>query len=128
MPRITVIHHKRTTGKPNTFYVGRPTVLGNPYAHKDGTIAAHKTDTLEEAVAKYREYLEEETANGNQAILAMLRSIFHHIKLREDVHLACWCKDEINPFKSDSELCHADVIRDFLLEEAELSNIVYEDD
>jgi predicted NAD-dependent protein-ADP-ribosyltransferase YbiA (DUF1768 family) len=65
-------------------YLGRPTVLGNPYSHLDvkGTI---KVATREESVSRYKEWLWSRIKQEDQAVLMWLRS------LREDSVLGCWC-------------------------------------
>jgi len=38
-------------------YIGRGSVWGNPYSHKEGTKAQFKTDTIEEAIDGFRTHL-----------------------------------------------------------------------
>ena len=75
-------------------YIGRPSKWGNPFSHKEGTLAKFKVSTRDEAVQKYREWL-----------LTQPDLIQSLPELRGKV-LGCWCK----PLK-----CHGDV----LAEEAE---------
>ena len=87
------IQRRRTKGwkmPPNTVYVGRPGMFGNPFKINDGF-------TREEAVARFRKTLEWRT-QWKQEIQWALRG----------KDLACWCplvdKDG-NPVP-----CHADVL------------------
>lgn len=38
-------------------FIGRPSIWGNPYSHKEGTTARFKVATREEAIARYEEWL-----------------------------------------------------------------------
>jgi hypothetical protein len=84
-PSEQVVHCKR---EPYDVYIGRPSKWGNPFSHKDGTLARFKVATREEAIAKYRERL----------LSSPLRHVLH--ELRGKV-LGCWCK----PLP-----CHGDVL------------------
>jgi hypothetical protein len=70
-------------------YIGRPAKWGNPYSHKDGTLAKFKVATREDAVKKYEEYL-----LSNHELLNSL----HELKGKV---LGCWCK----PLS-----CHGDIL------------------
>jgi len=72
-------------------YIGRPSKWGNPFSHKDGTLAIYKTSTREEAVEKYRDWI----TNGEGKHL--LKDL-HQLKGKV---LGCWCA----PSK-----CHGDVL------------------
>lgn len=81
-----VVHCKKES---YDVYIGRPSKWGNPYSHKDGTLAQFKVATREEAVLKYKEYL------------------IHHPELLRELPklrnktLGCWCAPQA---------CHGDVI------------------
>jgi hypothetical protein len=55
MPRV--YHCKNVPYDVDAVYVARPTKYGNPYSHKDGTLAKYKVETREEAIAKYEEWI-----------------------------------------------------------------------
>ena len=88
-----VIHCKDTAAiraaGDRYIYVGRPTKWGNPFSHRYNTKAIHKTDTREEAVSKYEEYLIK-----NKDLVHSL------IELKGKV-LGCWCSPK---------LCHAQIL------------------
>lgn len=118
--QIKVIHKIRNKQLPNTFYVGRPTALGNPFTvYKTTNHNDIQVGSILEAVQEYEVYFEEELEAGNEQMIAQLEPIFQALTEGKTVHLACWCKDEVTPFASDSEYCHSDVIRNFLLDELE---------
>lgn len=97
-----VVHLKK---EPYDVNIGRPSKWGNPYSHKEGTLAKYKVATREEAVRKYREYI-----YTRQDLLNDL----HELKGKV---LGCWCK----PL-----LCHGDILIElisiFCAEEGEDEN------
>jgi hypothetical protein len=57
MPRV---YNMRDPARPrDAVYVGRGrgSVWGNPFSHKDGTLAEHRVATVDEAISKHREWL-----------------------------------------------------------------------
>lgn len=79
-------------------YVGRPSLLGNPFALEDGY-------TRMEAIARYSRFLVDMLKKGNTAFtfeldrLAQLASTGH-------LYLECFCSPKV---------CHAEVIRTLII-------------
>jgi hypothetical protein len=96
---MKVVHCKI---EPYDVYIGRGhgSPWGNPYSHKEGTLAKYKVDTVEEAISKYREYI-----LSRQDLLDRL------CELKGKV-LGCWCKTKKNP----SAPCHGDVLVELINE------------
>lgn len=89
------IQRKRARGwkmPPNTIYVGRPTVWGNPFI-PGAELIGGETLTAAKAVDLYRQYL------TGDASAARLRDLRHCLAGRD---LACWCPLD--------QPCHADVL------------------
>lgn len=84
-----VVHCKR---EPYDVYIGRGrgSQYGNPFSHVDGTLAAFKVATREEAMARYREWVMRQPQ--------MVERIKN--ELRGKV-LGCWCAPKS---------CHGDVL------------------
>lgn len=79
-------------------YVGRSNneelhPQGNPYSHKENTLAKFKTNTIEEALIKYEEYL---INNKN------LMDNLHLLKYKK---IACFCK---------TKKCHAYILKKYV--------------
>jgi len=79
---------------PYDIFIARPSKWGNPFSHKDGTLAKFKVANRKEAVEKYREYI------MNSPLIDDL----HELK---GMTLGCWCKPSS---------CHGDVLVDLLSE------------
>jgi hypothetical protein len=82
-------------------YVGRPSVLGNPFKiGKDGTT------TREDAIRRYDEWFNNQLQSSVQieeAVIQCLSTLYKTKKLT----LICWCYPKS---------CHADIIKNKLLE------------
>lgn len=87
---MRVVHCKK---EKFDHYLGRPFVFGNPFSHKEGALAIFKVDTVEEAVAKYREWI----LNQPELIIRVKRELKRKV-------IGCWCKVKGN------EPCHGDVL------------------
>lgn len=83
--KTKVVHIK----EPHDVYIGRPSKWGNPYSHKEGTLAEFKVNSRNEAVSKYEDYL-----LSNEPLLNSL----HELK---GLTLGCWCKPQ---------KCHGDIL------------------
>ncbi len=105
---VTVVnkyHHMETK---SDVYIGRPSVLGNPYSHMDSTDRfIVKVATRDEAMDNYKEYAEElmKFENDYSAEIAKLRERAK----TEDIRLVCYCK---LPHKEVR--CHGDIIKQLI--------------
>jgi len=85
------------TGKfHGTILSGKPGDYGNPWSHKDGTLADFKAATVEEAVQKFREYCE-----ARPELIARIKQELAGLVL------GCWCKKGT---KHPDAPCHGDVL------------------
>ena len=76
-------------GIPYDVYIGRGSIWGNPFTHLDSNIAEYRVDTREEAVERYREWIQQQPE-----LLAQI----HTLKGKT---LCCFCKPKS---------CHGDVL------------------
>ena len=83
-----VVHCKK---EEYDVYIGRPSKWGNPFSHKEGTTAQFKTDTREQAVAKYSVWI---TMGEGKHLLDDL----HELKGKT---LGCWCMPK---------MCHGQIL------------------
>lgn len=82
-----VVHCKK---EPFDVYIGRPSPWGNPFSHKEGTLAEHRVATREEAVARFREWFLSRPDLVEKAKRELKGKV-----------LGCWCKPAS---------CHGDVL------------------
>lgn len=81
-----IVHLKK---EPYDVYIGRPSKWGNPYSHKEGTLAEFKVANRAEALEKFEKYLLEN------------ETLFNSLIELKGKTLGCWCK----PNK-----CHGDIL------------------
>lgn len=96
---IKVVNKKHHALCPHDIYVGRPSILGNPYGHP----ACGRV----ESITRYRQLLADALAravgisNGKE-IRRAIRQLAMQVLNGHEIHLVCWCAPEP---------CHADVIK-----------------
>lgn len=95
-----------THNGPNSFYIGRGSVLGNPYTHiKDKkTKAIYEVKDRDEAIDRYSDYFDL-MYGSNIAYTKAIDEIYDIYKSEKDVYLGCFCK----PLR-----CHGDIIKEKL--------------
>lgn len=82
-----VVHFKKD---PYDIYIGRGSKWGNPFSHKDKTIAQFRVSSRKEAIEKYEEWIKTQPH---------LMESLHELKGKT---LGCWCKPQG---------CHGDVLK-----------------
>lgn len=94
------------TSSENNFYIGRPSVLANPFTFngKRSNLAKKSFKTREEAIMAYEEYFKAMYGTDKDFTNAF-DEIYEKYKKGEDIFLQCFCKPEP---------CHGDVIAKFL--------------
>ena len=94
------------TLKPNNYYIGRPSVLGNPFTHNGvrTNLAKLSFKTREDAIAAYEKYFDTMYGKDDEFTKAF-DEIYEHYKNGEDIYLQCFCKPLV---------CHGDIIADKL--------------
>lgn len=100
MTKVYNIYHR--DAPTDAIYVGRPTIVGNPYSHvvstrKRPSLANIIVESREEAVKSYRKYFYE-SLKVNKEFRDFVMSLQGH-------DLVCWCAPKP---------CHADVIAEYL--------------
>lgn len=94
------------THKPtqNDIYVGRGSVLGNPYTSIQGysTKAEFICDSREESIKNFSSYLEEKIKLKDKVICDELNRVWKIAKSGIDINLVCYCSPKA---------CHAHMIK-----------------
>lgn len=101
-PRKPRVWNKRESNIPeDAVYVGRPTLLGNPFSHLGLSMAKHKVATRQDAIDRFKSY-----ALKRLRIDPGFKSAIAGLYGKD---LVCWCY----PLP-----CHADVL-------IELTNMIH---
>lgn len=87
-PKDFLVHCKKAR---YDVYIGRPSVWGNPYSAKAGTMADFRVATLDEAIASYERWL-----RGRPLLVARAQR-----ELKGKI-LGCWC--------GPKQRCHGEVL------------------
>lgn len=103
---ISVVNVKNHLPTNNDFYIGRGSILGNPYSHFPGTSAKEIVNSRNEAIEKYIDYLEEKINEKDESIIKELQKILEIAKYN-DVNLICFCMPK---------RCHGTVIKKIINE------------
>ena len=100
----------------NNFYIGRGSVLGNPYSHiKDKkTKAIYQAKDRDDAIEKYSHYFDL-MYGSNVAFTKEIDKIYNVYRSGVDVFLECYCKKyKCTENHIDDIRCHGDVIKEKL--------------
>jgi hypothetical protein len=99
-------HDEDHTSEPNNFYIGRPSVLGNPFTHNGvrTSLATLSFKTRDEAIEAYKKYFDKMYGSDEEFTKAF-DEIYEHYKNGEDIYLQCFCKPKP---------CHGDYIAEQL--------------
>ena len=98
------VHRQTATSAPRVVhckkesydvYIGRPSKWGNPFSHKEGTLAKFKVRSRQEAIDAYRKWITE--GDG--------RHLLEDLPELQGKTLGCWCKPQA---------CHGDVLADLV--------------
>ena len=82
-------------------YIGRPTILGNPFSHiAKGTLAKYVVASREQSVESYRAYAKEQYKT-NPEFKAKINELAKQYAETSKLELVCWCA----PLP-----CHGDVL------------------
>jgi hypothetical protein len=100
---ISVVNKRKYKG--DGLYIGRPSPLGNPFSHKDGTKAEFTVHSREEAISKYDEWLNDQYLNNDKIKTIIDKLVQFHIGGRT-ITFICWCKPAV---------CHGDAIKDLII-------------
>src|SRR5258708_37705919 len=78
-------------------YIGRPSKWGNPFSHRQGTLARYKVGSREQAIEAFRNWI---TVGEGRYLLPQLHELAGKT-------LGCWCKPDA---------CHGDILAELVLQ------------
>jgi len=94
---VTVVRRARSNS-PNVEYVGRPSVLGNPFSLKT-------EDQRDVVCDKYDAWFKRKVRYADPDVMFELRRLYRKARDEGQLELSCYCKPK---------RCHADTIARFL--------------
>lgn len=100
---IRVKNKHKSKPEKNDIYIGRGSVLGNPFTHfdLDKTKAEFHCESREESIYFYEKYITFKIEINDPEICRELDRIYY-LALKQDVNLVCYCKPKS---------CHGDIIK-----------------
>ena len=104
MIHIININNEDYSNKPNFYYIGRPSILSNPYTFLpvEKTKAIFQCKTREEALEKYSSFYDLEYGH-NKEFTKIINEIFEKYKNGEEIYFGCFCPSE--------DKCHGGIIK-----------------
>jgi hypothetical protein len=87
---LRVLNKTHDFTPPDAVYIGRPSKWGNPFSHLQNSLAQFRTETREEAIAKYKEWILEKPE--------LIEAAKQELRGRD---LVCWCSPKP---------CHGEVL------------------
>lgn len=104
---LEVVNKYKHKPTPDDLYIGRGSVLGNPYTSmKDKkTQAEFVCDTKEESIESYKTYLLSRVEEKDPKVTEILNYIWAKVKTGKDVKLVCFCHPKP---------CHGNVIKELI--------------
>ena len=103
---MIIVRNKKTYKGPG-FYIGRPSVLGNPYSCKEKSLAKYRVKSDKDAVSNFREYATIQYI-VNEEFKNAIEEIIQHSQTHKETNLICWCSPND---------CHGDVIKEYVEKE-----------
>lgn len=99
-----IVHNSRTCTVPSNqkTYIGRPTVLGNPFVLKSENMRG-------EVIKKYDAWLRDKIQDSDSPEYKFMSMLVQRYKSGDTINLVCWCSPKP---------CHGDVIKQIVEEMA----------
>jgi ribA/ribD-fused uncharacterized protein len=112
---INVVNKSKHKPTENDFYIGRGSVMGNPYHTKESNHpqALYKVETTEEAIIGFESHLRDAILSGDPHICDFINNIIIKYKKDEDINLVCFCSPDP---------CHGHTIKNFVEEQRNCIN------
>lgn len=114
--KITILNKKfvdpEIHKEKDTYYVARPTALGNPFSHlaRAKQLGLEKTATVEEAVEKYHQWLRKEYMS-NKKVKELIDALVAVYIDGAKINLVCFCAPQKGlKVHNKPWICHAQVI------------------
>lgn len=84
------IYNKNNNYPNNSIYIGRGSILGNPFSHIPNK-GKFPVDTREEAIVAYQDWLEEKLEDKTNPIYQEIQRLKLILKETGELNLLCYC-------------------------------------
>jgi hypothetical protein len=108
---VNVVNKHNHVSSNDDVYIGRGSILGNPYSHLENTKAEFKVINRKTAIDSYNVYIKQKINNKDKNILNELNKIYVKA-MQGNVNLVCYCK----PLP-----CHGNIIKKIIEERLKLN-------
>lgn len=100
---IKIKNKHKSKPESNDIYIGRGSILGNPFTHLNlqNTKAEFHCESRDEAIKNYEDYINDKIKNNDLKICKEIDRLCEIAK-EKDINLVCFC----SPKK-----CHGDIIK-----------------
>lgn len=100
---IKVKNKHNSKPESNDIYIGRGSILGNPFTHLnlEKTKAEFYCKSREDAISNYEDYILNKIKNNDEIICNEINRLTDLAK-KKDINLVCFCKPKS---------CHGDIIK-----------------
>jgi predicted NAD-dependent protein-ADP-ribosyltransferase YbiA (DUF1768 family) len=104
---IRVVNKNTHKPTPDDFYIGRGSVMGNPYHHKESKHpqAIYRVATAEEAIFRFEHYLNAQILKGDPFMCDFINTLIIRELTGKDSNLVCFC---------DPDPCHGSTIKKYV--------------
>lgn len=102
---IKLVNIKNHIPTEYDFYIGRPSILGNPYSHKEHSIADVIVDSTNESIDLYKKYFYGRIESGDKDFIDKLDKMYDFYKEHGKLNICCFCFPK---------RCHGDIIKEYL--------------
>jgi len=112
--KINVVNKHQHVNEPSDIYIGRGSVLGNPFTHLplNKSKAQVQVDSREKAITEYRKWIKGKINEFDGDVIGELEFI-KKMAINHEINLVCYCKPKS---------CHGDIIKE-LVEKSITHNI-----
>lgn len=116
--KINVVNKHQHTNTPSDIYIGRGSVLGNPFTHLplNKSKAQVHVDSREKAITEYKKWIKGKISEFDGNVIGQLEFIKRNAISQHEINLVCFCKPKS---------CHGDVIKE-LVEKSITNNIPFD--
>jgi hypothetical protein len=110
---INIVNMKDHIPTEYDYYIGRPSIFGNPFSHLEDSEAKIIVDNRDISIELYKKFFYTRINNNDMILILEINKMIDIYNEYGKLNLVCWCKPKP---------CHGDIIKEYL--EYKLSNSI----